>query len=454
MTAARQRNGYPRYRISGITHTPTVGNAVTISYPSRDSSGNPLSMTIGNTTTNYTYDANSRLVAAETSYAYDWVGNRNPSSCTYNAADQLTISPAHQYTYDSAGNLQYEYDSTGQTLQKTYSYTPAGLLSSVTHAGVQNPSEMSWDGAGRRVAFTSSTGPGNPYTFVYDATASIPAVVEEVHDGVSTYYVREPGGSLIARISGSGIAQTVRYYHFDELGSTRLLTNETGAVTDTYSYDAWGQILAHGGETEQPYQYVGRLGYYTHVQDANLPLLELGVRFYDPRNGTFGSPDRVRVPTNRYTYAGGQPLRYSDPTGFAVKPPSDRTIFNCLLRSGEKCKDEKDLGQFEACFMKEMAKCLGKAAFKDNCTSLLCKVAAWPCMSNSPLFGPIRKSLCQYGYDDPDPCTRRDRDVDSCQACAELEYYCCLAEGTYPQKCRAEETDKSRQCLSRPPVPE
>ena len=30
-------------------------------------------------------------------------------------------------------------------VQKTFAYTPANLLESATHAGVQDPSEMTWD---------------------------------------------------------------------------------------------------------------------------------------------------------------------------------------------------------------------------------------------------------------------------------------------------------------------
>ena len=62
----------------------------------------------------------------------------------------------------------------------------------------------------------------------------------------------------------------MNHYHFDQLGSTRLLTNSGGAVTDEYSYDAYGAVLSHNrrtGSVDQPYQYVGQLGYYMHYQE-------------------------------------------------------------------------------------------------------------------------------------------------------------------------------------------
>ncbi|MDH7482381.1 MAG: RHS repeat-associated core domain-containing protein [Armatimonadota bacterium] len=108
----------------------------------------------------------------------------------------------------------------------------------------------------------------------------------------------------------------MRYYHFDALGSTRLLTDSNGNITDEYTSDAWGRLMEHTGSTAQPYQFVGQLGYYTHVQDANLPLLQLGVRFYDPEVGRFTQVDPVdRSPRSFYAYADDSPTFQTDPSG-------------------------------------------------------------------------------------------------------------------------------------------
>ena len=164
---------------------------------------------------------------------------------------------------------------------KSYTYTADRLMASASFD--DKTLTNTWDANQNRVGF--SVGSAN-HTFVYDTTAGIPAVVKE--DGV--YYVREPGGALLARVDGTNMS----YYHFDELGSTRLLTDASGNVTDRYDYDAYGAVIAHeklAGSVDQPYQYVGQLGYYTCYQEPDFGLLQLGVRFYAAEVGRFGQID-------------------------------------------------------------------------------------------------------------------------------------------------------------------
>jgi len=337
----------PRYRTSAIAHyrdgTPPVLLGE-ILYPNRDGAGNPLSMQDSMGTTYYTYDMNSRLDSATypgvglVDYNYDWVGNRvnppaPPNPMEYNAADQLIRWPnVHQYDYDGAGNLISEWsDPRGASPQKTYAYTPANLLSEVVHTDA-GTSSMTWDADGNRVSFTSST--GGTWQFVYDTTAGIPAVIEEYDGSGSVYYIREPDGELIARIGSSSVA----YYHFDALGSTRLLSDAMGTVTDTYAYDAWGNLMAHTGTTTQPYQFVGELGYYTHWQDANLALLQLGVRFYDPQVGRFGQRDPIQDTLNRYAYVNDRPIVATDPSGLLFTRDFPRNFHRLPGESEEQCK--------------------------------------------------------------------------------------------------------------------
>ena len=254
------------------------------------------------------------------SYGYDWVGNRlsppaSPNAMEYNAADQLTRHPGmHRYTYYNDGSLHAVTTDDGTTPVAYYAYTDAGLLATAGPDVNTTWLTNTWDADNNRVSFTENS---NTHTLVYDITAGIPAVIQE--DGV--YYYREPNGALIARQDD----ETWRLYHFDEIGSTTCLTTLGGTVTDRYTYDPWGNLLTHDtvsdGGTDQPYQYVGQLGYYTHWQEPEFGLLQLGVRFYDPGLGRFTQRDALGG-ISAYSYAFDEPLRYHDPLGLWPKKGS------------------------------------------------------------------------------------------------------------------------------------
>ncbi len=161
---------------------------------------------------------------------------------------------------------------------------------------------------------------GSNYSIVYDSTAGNPAVIEERTSGGSVYYYREPNGELIARQAGSDW----HYYHFDALGSTRLLTNGSRTVTDKYAYDAYGTLISHDKMTatsiDQPCQYVGQLGYCTHYQEPEFGLVQLGIRFYDGDVGRFTQRDSVESSTgSSFAYADGGPIAATDPSGLSPR---------------------------------------------------------------------------------------------------------------------------------------
>ena len=102
--------------------------------------------------------------------------------------------------YPGTGSLEYQKNSSGTRIELEFVYTPANLLSSVTHDDVSGApaSAMTWDADSNRISFTSSEDSGMT-KFVYDTTAGIPAVIGEVWpDDFWAGYIREPNGALIA----------------------------------------------------------------------------------------------------------------------------------------------------------------------------------------------------------------------------------------------------------------
>ena len=101
----------------------------------------------------------------------------------------------------------------------------------------------------------------------------------------------------------------VLYLHHDQLGSTRVLTTNAGAVAGTATFDSYGNLAATTG-TITP---IGYAGAYT---DTETGLQYLINRYYDPSTAQYVSVDPAVGTTQQpYTYVGDSPLNGTDPLG-------------------------------------------------------------------------------------------------------------------------------------------
>lgn len=95
----------------------------------------------------------------------------------------------------------------------------------------------------------------------------------------------------------------------------RALADGAGAVTDTYDYSAYGELLSQTGSSTNAYLYTGQ------QFDASAGLYSLRARYYDPRVGRFLGRDPAEIDPldarqlNRYVYVGDNPVNLEDPTG-------------------------------------------------------------------------------------------------------------------------------------------
>ncbi|MBM3501804.1 MAG: RHS repeat-associated core domain-containing protein, partial [Armatimonadetes bacterium] len=83
-------------------------------------------------------------------------------------------------------------------------------------------------------------------------------------------------------------------------------------------YSAFGNLLASTGSTENPYRYIGELGYQ---QETGLSGYYLRRRYYQPGAGSFLSCDPVALAgTSAYAYVGNRPAMGADPSGLKCDP--------------------------------------------------------------------------------------------------------------------------------------
>ena len=158
------------------------------------------------------------------------------------------------------------------------------------------------------------------YRYVYNRVGNVPEVLMRVKltnmTSQSTYYVYGAGLAYEVKITPDG-QEAVRYYHYDQVGSTVAMTDSAQAITDRFHYDPWGYVLHSIGDSDTPFQFVGAYGIQT---DPN-GLINMRARYYNPVTKSFISqdPSGFEGGLNWYLYANGNPFTYIDPNGeFAI----------------------------------------------------------------------------------------------------------------------------------------
>jgi RHS repeat-associated protein len=102
----------------------------------------------------------------------------------------------------------------------------------------------------------------------------------------------------------------------DHLGSVRLVVDANGSTVQRIDYDEYGQITQNTNPGFQPFGFAGGL------VDDGTRLVQFGARNYDPYVGRWISQDPIRfagMSANLYSYAGGDPINVSDPTGMCAE---------------------------------------------------------------------------------------------------------------------------------------
>ena len=264
----------------------------------------------------WSYDGINRLtsdaitggsVNGSVSYSLDPVGNRSSASSSltgvssgswnFNADDELTSE-----SYDANGNVV-------ATSGNTFAYNSQNQLVSMNGGTVQ----IVYDGDGNRVA-KSANGVVTRYLVDDLNPTGYAQVVEELSGGVVqrqyTYGLQRI--SEYQPISGTW---TASFYGYDGGGNVRQLTNAAGAVTDTYDYDAFGNVLNKTGSTPNNFLY------RSEQFDSDLGLYYLRARYYNALTGRFVSRDpensQLKDPKSlhKYLYANGDPVNRIDPRG-------------------------------------------------------------------------------------------------------------------------------------------
>jgi len=270
------------------------------------------------------------------SYEFDPVGNRTSANSSLPGVQTVSLSSFNLddllsgETYDANGNTTY-------TGGRSFVYDSGNRLRSMNNGAVS----IIYDGFGNRVAKTVG-GVTTKYLVEDDVNPTgLPQVMEETVNNV----VQRTYTYGFQRISENQLINNVwtpSFYEYDGSGSVRQLTNLAAnvTVTDTYNYDAFGNLLNSTGTTPNNYLYRGE------QYDKDLGLYYLRARYYNPQTDRFLSRDpNDGDPTDpktlhKYLYASGDPVNRIDPRG-------REDLIECVETCGEEVVEVEEVEEVE-----------------------------------------------------------------------------------------------------------
>jgi RHS repeat-associated protein len=225
-------------------------------------------------------------------------------------------------SYNGTAN---QYDANGNTIQKSvngqiqnYVYNADNRLIEVQDASSNTIAKYTYDPFGRRIKKTVSPAGGG--------------------SGVDTYYLYSDEG-LIGEYDSAGTEiKTYGYkpnstwstdpifchsrengnpgyyfYHNDHLGTPQKMTNLSGAIVWSATYDAFGKATIDAGST-----ITNNLRFPGQYFDAETGWHNNYHRYYDPNTGRYVTEDPIGLgggDENFYNYVSNNPYTYFDPFG-------------------------------------------------------------------------------------------------------------------------------------------
>lgn len=264
-------------------------------------------------------------LASSKSYTYDEEGA--VTQCTNNAGPHaVTTMGTTVYCYDLNGNQTLSKNGASGDDIRTIEYSAFNKPISIT--ANNKLTTFAYDsGHNRYKRVDADSGGGNATTTYYIGN------VEVVINANGNQEVRRYlGGYAIATSYGSGTDE-LHYLHKNHLGSLDAITNAAAQITETASFDAFGQrraaddlniiVQAHTAISLQGLLGITTRGFtgQEHIDSAD--LIHMNGRIYDPVLARFVQADPiVQAPKNtqnlnRYSYIINNPLAGTDPSGYS-----------------------------------------------------------------------------------------------------------------------------------------
>lgn len=239
-----------------------------------------------------------------TTYTYDGTTDTKPHTL-----DKTTGARAATYAYDSAGNTT---SRPGPTAQQTLTWNAEGDLAKLT----ENTKETGYlYGADGELLIRKAKGDGD--TVLYLGSTEVRLTTKGTAKTLAgTRYYTAGGQTIAVRTATSGVSGTkLNFLAADHHGTSSIAMEATTyALTKRYS------TTFGAPRGTKPTNWPDDKAFLGKPADDTTALTHIGAREYDTTTGQFISVDPVLDPANPqtlngYSYAGNNPVTFSDPTG-------------------------------------------------------------------------------------------------------------------------------------------
>jgi RHS repeat-associated protein len=270
---------------------------------------------LGQLTQEEDLDAEGQLLTRRT-YAYDAAGNvTRKTLARAGAKDESTL-----FTYDADNKLTSLQVEGGSARNLTHD-----LLGNLTDDGAGRT--FQYNALGQLTGFKSKS---NNYSYTYHPDGLRKSKCQASKDPVRFYYDAGEAPQIVNEVQGTKGAShqqvdAVRFTRQVQGGvSEALLHDQSHVVAVVEGKSLTGERISAYGEVD-PSAAPGTFnlednpfGFTGEYRDVESGLTYLRARYYDPQLLRFISRDSLPL-LNRYSYAAGNPVMFSDPSGHSAK---------------------------------------------------------------------------------------------------------------------------------------